>query len=122
MNYLGIVWAGLLVADLEGAINFYRNILELPLIEGEERCAMFDAGNGAVLELWPAGFASTAPKTPKQQSLRIAFKVENLDETIAALQSRGVQFIGEVGEYAGDRWIYFADPEGNRLELKETFA
>ena len=54
------------------------------------------------------------------QSLKIAFGVENLDGAIYELKGRGVQFVGEVGEYESSRWINFADPEGNRLELKEV--
>lgn len=119
MRFQGFIWAGLLVSDLEKAISFYRDVLGLSLIEREEKCALFDAGSGALFELWPTGIASSVPKTPEHQSLRVAFRVDNLDQTISELKGRGVQFIGEIGEYEGTRWISFIDPEGNRLELKE---
>ena len=119
MRYQGFIWAGLLVSDLERAISFYRDALGLPLIGRDERCALFDACNGALFELWPTGMASPSPKTPERQSLRVAFRVDDLDGTISELKGRGIEFIGEVGEYQGTRWINFVDPEGNRLELKE---
>jgi catechol 2,3-dioxygenase-like lactoylglutathione lyase family enzyme len=119
MKYQGIIWAGLLVADLEGAVAFYGDVLGLRLLEADDGCALFDAGRGALFELWPAGQAAPSPKTPERQSLRIAFRVEDLDAAVSELTARGVRFFGEVGEYRGQRWINFADPEGNRLELKE---
>jgi catechol 2,3-dioxygenase-like lactoylglutathione lyase family enzyme len=118
MKYQGIIWAGLLVADFAGAVAFYRDVLGLDLIEADDGCALFDAGGGALFELWPSGRAAPSPKTP-EQSLRIAFRVADLDAAISELTARGVRFFGEVGEYRGQRWVNFADPEGNRLELKE---
>jgi predicted enzyme related to lactoylglutathione lyase len=70
--------------------------------------------------LWPTGTASSSAKTPLQQSLRIALRVDDLDDAVSKLKGRGVQFTGEIGEYEGTRWINFIDPEGNRLELKEV--
>lgn len=119
MRVQGFIWAGLLVSDLEKAIAFYRDVLGLPLIEREERGALLDAGNGALLELWPTGIASSSPKSPERQSLRVAFKVDDLNVAVSELQGRGIRFIGEIGEYEGTRWISFIDPEGNRLSLKE---
>jgi predicted enzyme related to lactoylglutathione lyase len=120
MRYQGLIWAGLLVADLERAVSFYRDVIGLPLIERDKRCALFDAGSGALFELWPTGSASSSAKTPEQQSLRIALRVDDLDNAVSKLKSRGVQFLGDIGEYEGTRWINFIDPEGNRLELKEV--
>jgi len=120
MRYQGFIWAGLLVADFEGAISFYHDVLGLPLVERGEGYALLDAGNGGLFELWPTGSASSAPKTPEQQSLSVAFWVDDLDGAISELTVKGVQFIGEIGGYAGTRWVSFADPEGNCLSLKEV--
>jgi catechol 2,3-dioxygenase-like lactoylglutathione lyase family enzyme len=120
LRFQGIIWAGLLVEDLAGAVLFYRDVLGLRLLADDEGGALFDAGGGALFELWPAGRASSSPKTPDQQSLRIALRVEDLDAAVAELRGLGVEFFGGVGEYQGQRWINFADPEGNRLELKEV--
>lgn len=120
MTYRGFIWAGLLVADFERAVTFYRDVLGLPLLERGERSALFDAGDGSLFELWPTGVASDSPKAAAQQSLRVAFRVDDLEGAVSELKGRGVRFVGEVGEYKGTRWINFVDPEGNRLELKEV--
>jgi predicted enzyme related to lactoylglutathione lyase len=62
--------------------------------------------------------ASSSPKTPAQQSVKVSFHVDNLDEAIADLESRGVQFLDR-GEEDGTHWVTFVDPEGNLLELKQ---
>lgn len=120
MRYQGFIWAGLFVADMEAAVAFYGDVLGLPLVERDEACALFDAGGGALLELWAKGVAADSPKTPERQSVLIALRVEDLNGAVAELAAKGVRFLGEPDEYAGTRWIHFTDPEGNRLELKEV--
>jgi predicted enzyme related to lactoylglutathione lyase len=119
MNIKGIIWAGLSVADLEKEIAFYRDFLGLRLLRQGAGWAHFDAGNGALLELFSGGTASQAPKTPVQQPLVIGFQVGNLRLTVDELSAKGVQFIGEIEGYKNTSWAHFADPEGNRLEIKE---
>lgn len=119
MKYKGISWAGLHVENMEQAIAFYRDVLGLPLLRQQESWAHLDASNEALLELFTGGKASSASKTPEQQSLCIAFRVDDLDSSMEELKNRGVNFIGEVGQWRSHRWIYFSDPEGNLLEITE---
>ncbi len=55
VKYLGFVWAGLLVQDLEASISFYRDVLGLPLLGKGDDWAHFDAANGTRLELMSGG-------------------------------------------------------------------
>jgi lactoylglutathione lyase len=119
MEYQGYVWAGLFVADLEKEIAFYRDAVGLKFLNQEGEFAFFDDGKGHLFELWPLGVPSASPKTPAQQSLKVSFRVGNLDEAVAELKGRGVQFVGDIGEKDGTRWAIFVDPEGNLLELKQ---
>ena len=70
---------------------------------------------------------------PNAPGLRhIAFRIDDIDAAVARLRSAGVKFFSDVQEvpdtqvtYAGGirkRLIYFADPEGNLLELCEYKA
>jgi predicted enzyme related to lactoylglutathione lyase len=94
-------------------------VIGLPLLGQGEDWAHFDSGNGSLFELFSGGKAVSQPKISVQQSLVLGIRVDNLEATIAELRQRGVQFIGEVGEFEGTRWVPFVDPEGNQLEIKE---
>ncbi len=120
MKYQGLIWSGLTVEDLQTSIRFYKDVLGMPLLGGGEDWALFDSGNGSLLELFSGGKASVQPKTPNQQSIILGLRVENLNRCMAELERKGVRFIGDIGEYRGTRWAHFSDPEGNQLEIKEV--
>jgi len=120
MKYLGIVWAGIFVEEMETSISFYRDVLGLQFLGKGDDWAHFDAGNGGPLELFSGGKASPAPKGPDQQSITIGLRVENLDSAIMELKQRGVRGFEDIGEAEGARWANFSDLEGNQLELKEV--
>ncbi len=120
MKTHGIIWAGLYVEDLEASISFYRDVLDLPLLNRGADWAHLDAGQGAIFELFAGGKASHEPKSPYRQPLVLALRVDDLAVAVEELEQKGVAFTGEEGEYEGTRWSYFLDLEGNRLELKEA--
>jgi predicted enzyme related to lactoylglutathione lyase len=114
----GIVWAGLYSQDIERLARFYQDVVGLRLIEGDARCKIFDAGAGALFELWGRGTAHTR-KTPAEQSVVIGFLVDDLEAAVAQLRLRGLPADTPIDSYLGTRWAYFTDPEGNRFELKD---
>ena len=116
----GIAWVGLYANDLAGLAGFYEHKLGLRLIEHDDGCYIFDAGAGALFEMWGKGHASTQRKTTHEQSMVIGFLVERLEPALASLAERGVAPDTEIGSHLGTRWIYFTDPEGNRFELKDN--
>ncbi len=120
MRPIGIVWAGLQVADLDTQVAFYQEVIGLRLIRKNESWAVFDAGGGALFELSAGGERSNLPKTSRQQSLVAGFRVENLAEEVQILRERGVSFLSEIEFYKSSSWVKFVDPEGNIIELKEV--
>ncbi len=54
----------------------------------------------------------------------LAFTVENIEDEMARLRSRGVEFLSEVFVYEklGKKLVYFYGPEGILLELAEYCA
>ena len=98
---------------------FYRDVIGFPLLRRGEGWVHLDASGGALFELFSGGAATSGPKTPAQQSLRVAFLVDDLDRAMEELKGKGISFIGEVGRFGSERWAHFTDPEGNRLEIKE---
>jgi catechol 2,3-dioxygenase-like lactoylglutathione lyase family enzyme len=142
----GLHHVGITVADLDAAIGFYHGVLGLEFLN--EPSPVFDdpalgpavgvpgaalrqvslALGDAILEL----LEYTAPPSPVDAPLpqnalgaqHVAFLVDDAAATKAELEAKGVPFFSEVnvvddGVLAGWRWAYFADPEGNALELVE---
>ena len=82
------------VEQFEKTINFYKEILGLPLIRRWEKggafCAMLDTGAG-ILELF-----SNADCEPQLGPLRhIAFEVDSVDDCIEAVRAAGYQITVE---------------------------
>jgi predicted enzyme related to lactoylglutathione lyase len=119
MTYMGLIWAGVTVQDMEAAVAFYGDVLGLRLIRKGQDWARFDAGNGCLVELFAGGKASPEPKLADRQPVVFSLRVDDLDAAVAELKGRGVSLIGEVGSYKDQRWAEFSDLEGNRLEIKQ---
>ena len=55
----------------------------------------------------------------------MAFLVDDIESSKAALEAKGIDFYGPInkvdeGVLAGWRWVYFEDPDGYPLELVEV--
>jgi predicted enzyme related to lactoylglutathione lyase len=98
MRYQGFVWAGIYVEDITASISFYKEALGLPLLNQGEHWAHFDAGDGALLELFSGGERSNAVKKPGEQSIIVGLRVADLARTVEELERKGVHFTGDMGE------------------------
>ena len=138
---------GIIVSDLERAIDFYHGVLGLEF--ANEPSPVFDdpalgAGVGVPgaalrqvtlltgddqLEL----IEYVAPPSPVDAPLpqnalgshHVAFLVDDIGAHKRELEARGVRFLSDVnvvdeGVLAGWRWAYFRDPDGITLELVEV--
>ena len=104
----------LFVSDMERAVAFYRDTLELEMAYrmGDE-WAQFNAG---ALRIALHGTTHVAGRPGGT----IAFTVTDLDAAKAKLASRGIELGHEGGgEGRGPRFVEFADPDGNVLALFE---
>ena len=102
--------------DMDRAVAFYRDVLELPLLRREgENWAEFDAG---AVRLALHGVVDGRPVTPGGPTA--VFEVDDLDRARRALGERGVEFHERVGEVAGyARFASFSDPDGNVVQIIE---
>lgn len=138
--------AGITVSDLERSIAFYRDVLEMKVVDREpihsewgERvnvpgavidCAMLEYGDGQGIEL----IQYLKPEPPNAYGapvnaigqVHIAFYIEDMAAKIKHLRTKGVIFYGssdfenEVGGLPiEEKWVYFKDPDGTNLELIE---
>jgi catechol 2,3-dioxygenase-like lactoylglutathione lyase family enzyme len=137
---------GITVADLERGIDFYHGLLGLEFVN--EPSPVFDdpslgpavgvpgaalrqvslALGDTVLELLEYSRPPSPVEAPLPQNARgaqhVAFLVDDAHAKKAELEAKGVVFFSDInavdeGVLAGWRWVYFADPEGNALELVE---
>jgi len=107
--------------DLDRARRWYADALGLVPVETREGGLRFECGGTSFVV-----FASTG--TPSGTHTQMGLSVPDLDETIAALEDRGVVFEGPPvdieGHYPssgarGERATWFRDSEGNLLGLGE---
>lgn len=117
----------LICSDYERSRAFYRDILGLPVIrevyraERESWKCDLDAGN-AQIELFSFPSPPPRPSRPEACGLRhLAFIVDDIDAEVARLIAAGAACEPiRVDEYTGQRFTFFADPDGLPLELYEN--
>lgn len=105
----------LFVTDMDRAVAFYRDVVELALeYRTGDDWAQFAAGP-IKLGLHGAGSAGGM-----RAGGTLAFTVTDLDTAKARLAERGVALGHEGGgEDIGPRFVEFSDPDGNMLALFE---
>ncbi len=118
----------LFVDDFAKTLEFYKDKLELPVVQQEEKFAAFKmfeqnfaiqelAQSADMVGLTPADFE---PQTGKSDRVMLCAYVDNVDSIYDALKAKGVAFTkGPVDQYWGIRAIYFCDPEGNVWEIAQ---
>jgi lactoylglutathione lyase len=125
MSVRGLFETHLTVADLPRSVEFYRDVVGLPVaLEMPERGAAFHwigRPGQAMLGLWSTGSA------PMGMQLHIAFEMA-LDDVLEApklLRAQAIEPLSFFGEPANEPsyigWmpaaaIYFRDPSGHMLE------
>lgn len=120
-----VVYVTLFVKDQDKALDFYTNVLgfekrvDSPKPDGPRALSVGLKGQDLQLVLWPG---TPGQGQPYQGRSTAAITIETKDcrKTFEVLKSRGVKFDGDVLE---SRWGYvalFQDPDGNRLQLRQT--
>jgi len=121
MPIRGIAYIQLVVEDWPIALEFYRDVVGLPIEQlfEHEQWVSFDL-DGAQLVIYGGGVAADRPKGLDRNAFIPNLECEQIEATVADLQRRGVPFIAAVSETAdGYRTATFVDPEGNRFQLFE---
>lgn len=119
----------LFVLDLERAMTFYRDTLGLEVVFSDDVSYAFHMdGQDFALVARSAGVAMLndevlAAQRGGGQQVMLCADVDDVDATFATLTGRGVAFIKPpIDQPWGWRTAYFADPEGNLWELRESIA
>jgi predicted enzyme related to lactoylglutathione lyase len=120
----GVDFVSVPTQDIERAIDFYANVLGLtpgPRWQREGRPAMgaeFETGTVtiAVMACEALGIEFSPHRVP------IALHVDDVAASRAALEARGVTFLGETIDSGVCHQALFHDPDGNLLDLHHRYA
>ena len=103
------------VADMDRAVEFYHQLLELKLLFKREDWSEFDL-DGQRLALRKVSALSAPGDTAVPG---ISLLAQPIEQAIATLKQKGVQFTEELEVYPYGKLASFRDPDGNILGLYE---
>jgi predicted enzyme related to lactoylglutathione lyase len=105
------------VHDYQRALEFYRDTLELPLLDTMEEVGWFEVGLGPVkLGVHADGGKEEGARPPGHTS-GFYFVVRDVDRAVATLRSRGVKITDEPSDQPYGREATITDPDGNLMAL-----
>lgn len=119
----------IICSDYEKSKQFYTEILGLQIVREvyreERKSYKLDlALNGNYcIELFSFPNPPARPSTPEAQGLRhLAFAVENLDQTVAFLESKNIYVEPiRIDEFTQKRFTFIADPDRLPIEFYELY-
>ena len=127
---LRIHHAAIICSDYARSKRFYTEVLGLTVLAENYRLARdswkldLALPDGGQVELFSFNGAPPRPSYPEAQGLRhLAFAVNDVSAWTAHLQTQGIAVEAiRTDEYTGQRFVFFADPDGLPLELYEVPA
>jgi lactoylglutathione lyase len=112
------------VSDMDQTINFYTKVLGLEVLErkvsprGAHLAFLKVPNSEELIEL--CSFPPSGPVTVQEDLVHLAFQVDNMDDTIASLNAKGVKVTdGPTQTSSGSRFIFIDAPDGYEVELIE---
>lgn len=120
--------AAIICSDYAVSKRFYVETLGLAVIAEHFRAARqswkldLALPDGTQIELFSFPHAPPRPSYPEARGLRhLAFRVADVVSAKAALEAQGVPVEAiRIDEHTGQRYTFFADPDGLPLELVES--
>jgi lactoylglutathione lyase len=112
------------VSDIDQTIRFYTEVLGLEVVErktsprGSHLAFLKVPNSEELIEL--ASFPPSGPVKVQEDLVHLAFQVESLEETVKALNAKGVKITdGPTTTSSGSRFIFIDAPDGYEIELIE---
>lgn len=127
MQTTGIHHVAIICSNYENSKKFYVEVLGFSIIKETFRAARnsykldLQVGSSSQIELFSFPNPPKRVDRPEACGLRhLAFEVDNLDESVSNLKSKGVQVEDiRIDEITGKRFTFFGDPDGLPLEIYE---
>ncbi len=120
INITGVDFVTVPTQDYDKAAEFYGEVLGLPFVKrwGEMPAGEFQAGNLTIAVMQSDAFGQEfAP-----HGAPLAFQVEDVAAARAELESKGVEFVGDVIDSGVCHQAIFKDPDGNTLDVHHRYA
>lgn len=112
------------VSDMQQTIDFYTKVLGLEVLErkvsprGSHLAFLKVPNSEELIEL--CSFPASGAVRVQEDLVHLAFQVENLDDTMTALNANGVKITdGPTRTSSGSRFIFIDAPDGYEIELIE---
>lgn len=111
----------IMVKNLEESIDFYQNIIGLPIADrfqaGPDQEIVFLGEGETLIELI---YNRKLEKVKIGQDISIGFSVDNLDETIEFVKGKDIEFLSEVIQPNDlTRFFFVLDPNGVKVQFIE---
>ncbi|MEH2386107.1 MAG: VOC family protein [Nostoc sp.] len=127
MKTTGIHHVAIICSDYERSKNFYVEVLGFSIIQetfrAERNSYKLDlkVGENTQIELFSFPNPPERASKPEACGLRhIAFKVEDVEQTVFYLKSKGLEVENiRVDEITGKKFTFFKDPDNLPLEIYE---
>jgi len=108
----------LAVKDLDKSIQFYHEIIGLPI--RNQRRTWIDLGSsGALVSLHPASLTAPHQGTSIENGIMLGFLVGDLNSSIEELKSKGVKIYREAEERDAGKNAIILDPDEYMISLFE---
>ncbi|HYX16367.1 MAG TPA: VOC family protein [Nostoc sp.] len=128
MKTTGIHHVAIICSDYDRSKKFYVEVLGFPIIEEtfrtERNSYKLDlrVGENTQIELFSFPNTPERPSKPEACGLRhLAFKVDDVEETVFYLKSKGVDVENiRVDEITKKKFTFFKDPDNLPLEIYEN--
>lgn len=118
----------LYVNDVEASIHFYQHVLGFPMKLRVESYVEFDTGD-VTLSINSRQDVKDALGLPvpeanqASQTFEIGFVVDDVEQTIASMEEKGVSIIKEPAKKPwGQTVAYVADPDGHFIEICDAVS
>ena len=112
------------VSNMDETIKFYTDVLGLEVVErktsprGSHLAFLAVPNSEELIEL--CSFPGSGDVRVQEDLVHLAFQVDNLDETIRALEAKQVKITdGPTRTSSGNRFIFIDAPDGYEIELIE---
>lgn len=110
MKVHGLVWVGVRTAEFNRTLEFFRDVLGVPLIKVSDGFGWSKMPNTSQLEIFGPDdrdhtYFTTGP-VPE-------FLVDDLFGAAEELRAAGVELLGDVGGTVEQGWLHFRAPDGN---------